>query len=595
LGVFPILVKAEDSIMKWSWRIGSFRGIGVYVHATFLILVGFVVLSYWSQGHSIAGILAGVGFIVALFSCVVAHEFGHALMAAKYGIKTRDITLLPIGGVARLERMPDDPRQELWVALAGPAVNVVIAVVLFAWLEFTATRTPFSQLSVTGGPFLQRLMVVNVFLARWKSLCLPRWIRFSRSGPTSSRCSSWSVLYVASGHAVLSKRDTRAAIGWVGVIWLAPLLGVLLYVWLGINRIERRARSLVHGTSSSGIVRGLGECPAEVLDQARSLSGTPLEPLVKLVRDVTRQPLLAGNRVTPLVNGDQAYPAMLQAIDEATRSVTLSTYIFAHDGAGQRFLDALRRAVSRQVEVRVLIDDVGARYSWRPMPRVLRQAGIPCAQFLPTLIPWRFQYSNLRSHRKILVVDGRIGFTGGINIDEQNCLERQPRHPVQDLHFRVTGPVVAQFQEAFADDWAFCTGELLQGEPWFSAVEPEGPVLARGIPDGPDDDFETLRLTLLGAIACARSSILVVTPYFLPDASLIAASERGRPARRPGRHRLARGERLGAGAVGLDGPPLAGAGTRLPCLALAPAVRSHQTDAGRRTLDTPGFRQLGPP
>ena len=179
--------------------------------------------------------------------------------------------------------------------------------------------------------------------------------------------------------------------------------------------------------------------------------------------------------------------------------------------------------MSRHVEVRVLIDNVALRHSWRPIPGWLRRAGIPCAQFLPTLIPWRFHYSNLRSHRKIMVVDGRIGFTGGINIHEGNCLERQPLRPVQDLHFRLAGPVVPQLQAVFADDWAFCTGELLRGEPWFSAVESEGPVLARGIPDGPDDDFETLRLTLLGAIACARSSVPVVTPYFLPDASLIAA------------------------------------------------------------------------
>ncbi len=328
---------------------------------------------------------------------------------------------------------------------------------------------------------------------------------------------------VASGHAVLSKRDTRAATGWVGVIWLAPFLGVLLYVWLGINRIARRARSLRAERPRPESSSGLGECPAEVPDQAETLAGTPLEPLVKLVRDVTRRPLLAGNRVTMLVNGDQAYPAMLQAIDDAARSITLTTYMFDYDAAGQRFLEALRRAVLRHVEVRVLIDNVGARYSWRPIARRLRQAGIPCAQFLPTLIPWRFQYSNLRSHRKILVVDGRIGFTGGINIHAGNCLKEHPRHPVQDLHFRLTGPVVAQLQAVFTDDWAFCTGELLQGEPWFSAVEPAGPVLARGIPDGPDDDFETLRLTLLGAIACARSSVLVVTPYFLPDASLIAA------------------------------------------------------------------------
>ena len=122
-----------------------------------------------------------------------------------------------------------------------------------------------------------------------------------------------------------------------------------------------------------------------------------------------------------------------------------------------------------------------------------------------------------------MVVDGRIGFTGGINLDERNCLERHTHGGIQDLHFHLSGPVVTQLQEVFVDDWAFCTGELLQGEPWFAATEQDGPVLARGIPDGPDDDFETLRLTLLGAIACARTSVHVVTPYFLPDASLIAA------------------------------------------------------------------------
>jgi cardiolipin synthase A/B len=145
----------------------------------------------------------------------------------------------------------------------------------------------------------------------------------------------------------------------VGVIWLAPILGVLLYVWLGINRIERRARSLRAERPRLDSSPGLDDGPAEIPDQAGTLAGTPLEPLVKLVRDVTRQPLLAGNRVTPLVNGDQAYPAMLQAIDEAVLSVTLTTYIFAHDDTGQQFLDALQRAVSRGIEVRVLIDDVG--------------------------------------------------------------------------------------------------------------------------------------------------------------------------------------------------------------------------------------------
>jgi cardiolipin synthase len=214
---------------------------------------------------------------------------------------------------------------------------------------------------------------------------------------------------------------------------------------------------------------------------------------------------------------------MIEAIDSAAHSITLSTYIFDNDRAGKLFLDALQRAVARRVEVRVLIDDMGARYTWPTMPRLLRRAGIPVAKFLPTLIPWRFQYSNLRTHRKLLVVDGRVGFTGGINVREGNCLAWKPRHPVQDLHFRVTGPVVGQIQEVFVEDWAFCTGELLQGERWFADIEPNGPVLARGLPDGPDEDFESFRLTLLGAIASARSSILVLTPYFLPDAPLITS------------------------------------------------------------------------
>ena len=156
--------------MKWSTKLGTFAGIDVYVHTTFLILIAWVAFAHWQTGHSAAAALEGVAFILALFACVVLHEFGHALTARRLGIKTRDITLLPIGGLARLERMPDDPRQELWVALAGPAVNVVIAALLFALLQVTGTFTPIGTLGVATGSFLERLMMLNVFLVGFNML-----------------------------------------------------------------------------------------------------------------------------------------------------------------------------------------------------------------------------------------------------------------------------------------------------------------------------------------------------------------------------------------------------------------------------------------
>jgi len=150
--------------MKWSWKIGSFKGIGVFMHASFLLIIAWVGFANWAQTRSLAGTMEGIFFTLVLFGTVVLHEFGHALTAKRYGIKTRDITLYPIGGVARLERMPDKPVQEFWVALAGPAVNIVIAAVLFAWLMLTGSFTSLAALTAGDGSFIERLLVVNVFL-----------------------------------------------------------------------------------------------------------------------------------------------------------------------------------------------------------------------------------------------------------------------------------------------------------------------------------------------------------------------------------------------------------------------------------------------
>ena len=345
------------------------------------------------------------------------------------------------------------------------------------------------------------------------------WLdKLSKFWPHLAAGFDFLAVLLASVHALLNKRDSRAATLWLGIIWFVPVLGAILYLSLGVNRIRRRAVKLgVHKTFSRGVPENLGEPEHDGAEH--------LKHIARVVNRVATQPLTAGNKIEPLVNGDAAFPAMLAAIEAAKKSVTLCTYIFDNDESGQKFVAALERAVQRGVAVRVLIDSAGTRYSFPPITWKLRRTQIPFAKFLPASIftPWRAATINLRNHRKSLVVDGQIGFTGGINIRHGNVLADQPKSPVQDLHFRVEGPVVGELQEAFANDWAFTTGEILDGEIWFSELKETGNVIARVISDGPDADFENARWTLLAALAEAQTSVKIITPYFLPDNALITA------------------------------------------------------------------------
>lgn len=328
------------------------------------------------------------------------------------------------------------------------------------------------------------------------------------------------VSLTASGHAILYKRDSRAAIAWVGFIWFVPLFGSLMYLWLGINRIRRRARLI---RQEHPVLppppEEFGVPPAEIAVQRM---GIHLPQIAKVIGKVAGHSLLAGNRVQPLCR-DDAYARMLQAIDAAERTVTLTTYIFDNDAAGQRFLESLAKALARGVQVRVIVDYVGAQYSFPSILRPLRRAGVPVAVFMRKFTLRAFPYSNLRNHRKILVTDGRVGFTGGMNIRAGHDATLDSTFPVDDLHFEIEGPVVAHLQQTFAEDWFFCKREKLQGNDWFPELQPAGDVFARGIPDGPDEDFDNLRTAILAGLACAERSVCVVTPYFLPDTGIITA------------------------------------------------------------------------
>jgi Zn-dependent protease len=216
--------------MKWSWRIGRVAGIDVYLHATFLILLGWVGLSHYLVRKSLEDSLSGLLFIGSLFLIVVLHELGHALAARRYGIRTRDITLLPIGGVARLERMPEDPKQELLVALAGPAVNVALAIILVAILVPAAAWTTLRNVQLVGGNFLEKLLWINVALAVFN--LIPA---FPMDGGRALRALlAMRMDYVRATQIAASIGQGLALVfGFIGLLWNPFLIFIALFVWMG--------------------------------------------------------------------------------------------------------------------------------------------------------------------------------------------------------------------------------------------------------------------------------------------------------------------------------------------------------------------------
>ncbi|TAM10838.1 MAG: cardiolipin synthase [Nevskiaceae bacterium] len=308
-------------------------------------------------------------------------------------------------------------------------------------------------------------------------------------------------------HVLLNKRDPRAAFGWIGLCWLLPFLGPATYGLLGINRVAQHGRRL-HGLS---------------VPRPRALPGhsddLPLIQLQRIGGAVSGLPLLGGNRVQPLRNAEAAYPQMLAAVSAAQHSLWIGSYIFDTAGACRKFFDALAAAVARGVSVKVLVDGFGEWYSFPHAVGRMRRRGIDAARFLPPrLLPPSLSV-NLRNHRKTMIVDGTVAWTGGMNISN-SYLARRASKRTCDTHFRVDGPVVVQLAATFARDWAFATRESL-----LLPIPPEraGNARARVIGGGPDEDLDKLVLVLLGAVSAAHRTIHIMTPYFLPPRELAAA------------------------------------------------------------------------
>lgn len=325
---------------------------------------------------------------------------------------------------------------------------------------------------------------------------------------------------LALAHLLLRHRDYRSAAFWTALVVFSPLLGPVLYLFLGINILRRRGRQYRSGTYEpwrDPVPDHPLPFPAETPESREH------QQVAKTLDRLSRFSFTVGNRVLPLHGGDEAMPRMLEAIRHAQHSITLASYIFEATGIGADFVQALSEAVQRGVQVRVMVDDAGTRYSWPPVIDALEKAGVTVRRFMPSRLILRLITMNLRNHRKILVVDGRTGFTGGMNIREGNMVSRQPPHPVHDLHFEVTGPCVAQIQRVFAEDWAFCTQEALEGPLWFPELPPTGSTSALGIVDGPDEDMEVMPAAFFAALNAAREEVKIITPYFLPNVVLMAA------------------------------------------------------------------------
>lgn len=316
------------------------------------------------------------------------------------------------------------------------------------------------------------------------------------------------------GHALFYKKTPSTALVWVSVCIVFPFAGSFVYFLFGINRVQTRARKL---DDERQVPSG-----KPVIIPVRPKFSGALDTIIKISDRVSRFPLVSGNHVDLLHNGEAAYPAMIETIESARERIFLATYIFDTSPTGRRFIDALSSASKRGVMVRVIIDGVGELYS---MPRagiLLEKNGVKVARYLPPRLFPPMLNINLRNHRKLLVADGDIAYTGGMNISVRHLSEnRNKKSRIVDTHFRITGPVVRQLEHVFIEDWAFCAGEDILPSPHPAPVS--GNAICRAITDGPNEDVDKLETVLVGAITAAETRIQIMTPYFLPSLEMMAA------------------------------------------------------------------------
>jgi cardiolipin synthase len=319
------------------------------------------------------------------------------------------------------------------------------------------------------------------------------------------------------------KKEPTAATAWCLVVLFVPLLGALLFVLFGYSRIhrplrrKRRHRAFYGAKNPPHSHQEAEGAPAE----AKDLAGW--ENLGLLAARLGAFPVSCGNAVEMYHDTAPAMSALMGAIEDARHHVHVQFYIVQPDATGGRLLELLARKASEGVEVRLLCDAVGSLWLKRRLLGPLVAANGKCASFLG-FRPWRGRVQmNLRNHRKITVVDGRVGFTGGMNMGDEYLGRSRTFGYWRDTHMRIQGPAVAALARIFAEDWHFASGEDLHSGPYLPKLAPAGDDVVQVVESGPDRDPNTARELLFAALASARERVWIATPYFLPDGGLFDA------------------------------------------------------------------------
>jgi cardiolipin synthase len=323
----------------------------------------------------------------------------------------------------------------------------------------------------------------------------------------------------------LEKRNPEKTTAWLAILTVLPVLGFITY-WV-MGRSARRRNLYRHKFLNGDKVKKIEEKQRRMLAMNSSRTTDreiePLRRMAQLLTDRSYSPLTANNVVQVLSNGEDKFRALFKALEEAQEHIHLEYYIFKDDEVGRCVRDILIRKSREGIEVRVIVDGLGSRTLSQPFLKQMKQAGVQTAVFFPVRFPFLSNKTNFRNHRKIVVVDGRIGFVGGMNIGDEYLSRNTELGYWRDTHLRLEGEAVHLLQTIFLNDWLLCTWEPIEDQKYFPELEPVGDRWIVILANGPDEERESIREVFFTVLTTAKKRIFLTTPYFVPDESIVMA------------------------------------------------------------------------